>query len=617
MSHHLQIEETQQEIVRLRQRVRELEVAEERWKKAEETLLQSERKYRTIFENTGAATILIDRDTTIVMVNTEYEKLAGVTREEVEGKRSWTEFIHEDDIAEMLNYHYQRRNNPHLAPRNYEARVVNKKGDIRYCYLTVAVIPGTLQSVASLLDITERINAEEALRAGEEKYRLLVETMNDGLGVQDEHGFVNYVNDRMCQMTGYSRQDLIGRSAMDLMLEEYRGVWLDNLIRRQDHYDPYEVAWRKKSGEIIYTIVSPKPLYDPKGRYAGTFAIFTDITERKKAEVAIRNSEEKFAKAFRSSPDAMTISSLKDGRFIDVNDTFLRITGHRREETIDHTSVELNVWPSEDYRCDLIAKLQDRGCLQNEEVIFRPKSGEERMGIYSADLIELGGETCIISVFADVTQQKRLEREILEISERERRQIGQDLHDDLQQHLIGIEAMGKLLTNRLDVHHSQEADISRDIVDLIRKAITKTRSLARGLCPIYLDENTLEPAIREFAAHIRDIFGVSCRVFIGKSVSIKDNITAAHLYQIIQESVNNAVRHGRATSIEIRMVLQNHLLRLSIADNGTGIPDENGKKKGLGLKIMNHRARMIGGEMAVQKNSKGGATIQCLVKLKS
>lgn len=616
MSEHIKIEKLQNEMARFRERIRELEVAEELWKKAEENLQHSERQYRTIFENTGAATIVIDQDTTITMVNTEYEKLTGISREEVEGRRSWKDFIYSEDLDDMVNYHYRRRNDPTLAPRNYEARVLNQQGDVRYCYLTVAVIPGTNQSVASLLDITERINAEEALRTSEEKYRLLVETMNDGLGVQDQHGLVTYVNNRMCQMIGYPREELIGRSVIELIEKDYRKVWLDHLTRRQDLYSPYEVAWRKKDGEIIFTIVSPKPLYGPKGQYEGTFAIFTDITDRKKAEEAIRHSEEKFAKAFRSSPDAMTISTIEDGRFIDVNDTFLRITGRTREETIDHTSVELNVWPSEEYRRGLIDKLLVRGRLQSEEVFFHPKSGETRMGIYSADVIELGPETCIISVFADVTEQKRLENEILAISERERQQIGQDLHDDLQQHLIGIEAMSLLLAKRLRALQLPEADISGEIVKLIRGAITKTRTLARGLCPIYLDENTLAPAIREFAAHVKSIFGVSCKVFMGKTVSIKDNTTAAHLYHIIQESVNNAIRHGKATSIEIRMVSQNNIIRLSIVDDGMGISATRGKKKGLGLSIMSYRARMIGGELEVQKNSKGGTTIQCLVKQK-
>ena len=174
--------------------------------------------------------------------------------------------------------------------------------------------------------------------------------------------------------------------------------------------------------------------------------------------------------------------------------------------------------------------------------------------------------------------------------------------------------MGKLLGNRLEQQTLPEATICRDIVELIRGAITKTRTLARGLCPIYLDENTLAPAIREFALHIKAVFGVSCKVNIGKAVSIKDNTTAVHLYQIIQESVNNAIRHGKAQSIEIRMASRRGVLHLSIADDGMGLDDKNIGKKGLGLSIMKHRAKMIGAHLEIGKNSKGGTTVSCLIK---
>ena len=438
-----EIEMLQQELVTLRKRLRELEVSGVQQKKVEETLLQSERKYRTIFENTGTATILIADDTTIAMVNTEYENLSGFSREDIEGKRSWTEFIVEEDLAKMIEYHYLRRDDSHSAPRNYEARLMNSRGEVRYCYLTVALIPETSQSIASLLDITERIDAEEARRTSEERYRLLVETMNDGLGIQDENGIITYANDRICQALGYRREEIVGRPTIDFLINEYLGIWNEQLSRRMDQYEPYEVAWRRKDGELLYTIVSPKPLFDAKGKYIGSFAIFTDITDRKKAEETIRISEEKFAKAFRSSPDAITISTLKEGRFIDVNDTFLRIIGRSREETIDHSVIELNIWPSPEYRRNLIGRLQEHGRLQNEEILFRGSNDDTRIGIYSAEMIDFQGEPCIISVFVDITEQKRLEKEILNISERERQKIGQDLHDDLQQHLIGIEAFGK------------------------------------------------------------------------------------------------------------------------------------------------------------------------------
>ena len=101
--------------------------------------------------------------------------------------------------------------NPGFAPRNYECRLMGRNGKIRTCYFTVAVLPGTTRSIASFLDLTEVRDAEKALKAQEEQYRLLVETMNDGIGVQDAHGVITYVNDRICEMLGYSRDEMIGR----------------------------------------------------------------------------------------------------------------------------------------------------------------------------------------------------------------------------------------------------------------------------------------------------------------------------------------------------------------------------------------------------------------------
>ena len=124
--------------------------------------------------------------------------------------------------------------------------------------------------------------------------------------------------------------------------------------RKVNRYEPYEVAWQNREGELIHTIVSPMPLHDADGNYIGSFAVFTDITSRKKAEEDLRFSEEKFAKAFRSSPDAVTITTLKEGRFLDVNEGFLKITGYDRSEVIDHTSMEIDIWPSPEFRRNIM-----------------------------------------------------------------------------------------------------------------------------------------------------------------------------------------------------------------------------------------------------------------------
>lgn len=593
-------------------RIRDLEASQELLKRAEERLQESEKTYRTIFENTGAATILIEQDTTIAMANTEFAKLTGFSREEIEGKMSWVNFIHHDDRARMVDYHYRRRMDPKAAPRNYECRFFNRHHDMLTCFLTVAVLPESTRSVASFLDVTETIQAREALRESEERYRLLVETMNDGLGVQDGHGILTYVNDRICEILGYTREELIGRPAFDLLAEASRGVWLDEMVKRTSgRFDPYEASWKNRRGEIVHTLVSPRPLYDAQGNFTGSFAVFTDITSRKKAEEALKRSEQMFARAFRSSPDAVTITTLAEGRFLDVNESFLRITGFTREESIGHTSIDLGIWPSPEFRQEVMARLKEAGRVKDLEVDFRTKSGDQRRIVYAAELIDLQDTPCLISVFADITEQRSLEREILEIGERERQKIGQDLHDDLQQHLIGIEALGVALENRLAAGSRDEAAQARDITALIREAIAKTRAIAKGLSPVYIDEAALITAIRELAAQMGSIFGVTFRLDLGAHVRVKDNAEAVHIYRIIQEAVNNAVRHGHASRILVSLREKKGRIALAVTDNGTGMPGDAGPSKGMGLSIMRHRARMIGAEITIQKNAKGGTSVLC------
>lgn len=142
-------------------------------KKMEEALRKSEDEYRTIFETTGTATAIIDEDMAILLANAELEKLSGYSKEEIERKKSWTEFVWQEDVERMKEYHYLRRIKPSAAPKSYESRFINKQGNIRNIFVTVAMIPGTKKSVASILDITKAKKAEEALRESEEKLHFL------------------------------------------------------------------------------------------------------------------------------------------------------------------------------------------------------------------------------------------------------------------------------------------------------------------------------------------------------------------------------------------------------------------------------------------------------------
>ena len=163
----------------MERRLKDLEREALKRKHAEKTLRQSEEQYRTIFECTGTATIIGDEDTTIVMVNSEFENLSGFSKKEIEGKKSWTEFIVEGDLERLKEYHRLRRIDPDAAPRNHEFDFIDKHCNVKHIFATVAIIPGTKWGVSSFSDITERMLAEKALQESEKKYREL--SITDGL----------------------------------------------------------------------------------------------------------------------------------------------------------------------------------------------------------------------------------------------------------------------------------------------------------------------------------------------------------------------------------------------------------------------------------------------------
>jgi phosphoserine phosphatase RsbU/P len=158
--------------------LREAEIRSKR-KQFEVSLKESENLYRAIFENTGTASIIFEEDMTISLANKECEKLSGYSKEEIEGKRRWTEFVLKDDLVRMSQYHQLRSTDPEAAPKNYEFRLVNRAGDVRDVLLTVDVIPGTKKRVASLLDITERKRSEEALQQREKELKKRVKELEE------------------------------------------------------------------------------------------------------------------------------------------------------------------------------------------------------------------------------------------------------------------------------------------------------------------------------------------------------------------------------------------------------------------------------------------------------
>jgi len=211
-------------------------------------------------------------------------------------------------------------------------------------------------------------------------------------------------------------------------------------------------------------------------------------------------------------------------------------------------------------------------------------------------------------------EQHRLEIQILDISDCEQARIGQDIHDGLCQNLVSLAFDVNALEHELASQKRPESALARRIADHLDQAITESRQLSRGLFPVRLLTEGLEPALRELAESTRERFQISCRLTCGKPVKISNSTIVNHLYRIAQEAVTNAVKHGRAEAISISLRTRADRIEMRIEDNGIGLePKTSGNYKGLGLHIMKYRARSIGATFCLGPGRRGGTLISCWV----
>lgn len=249
------------------------------------------------------------------------------------------------------------------------------------------------------------------------KYRELVETLQEGIWEVDLNAITVFVNPRMAEMLGYSVQEMIGRDLYSFIdgADLKRARMLLNR-RRQGIKEQLDFEFVKKDGTKLYAILEASPRFDCNGRIMGSFASIMDISRRKKAEDELEKSRRNFSKAFQSNPAPTAITTLKEGRFIDVNKSWLDLLGFNRKEVIGRTTLELKLWDGTGRRAELVAKLNKAGALKNELIRVGTKDRKLKDILWSAELIDLDGEEVILSLFYDVTAQKKGEEVLRDFS---------------------------------------------------------------------------------------------------------------------------------------------------------------------------------------------------------
>lgn len=342
---------------------------------------------------------------------------------------------------------------------------------------------------------------------------------------------------------------------------------------------------------------------------------------KKRAARTLAESEDRFARAFKANPQPMSITTFADGRYVDVNESFVRMSGFTAEELIGRTSVDLNIFDSHAHRQAVLLTPLNNGSLRNLEMNFRKKDGSNRVLLSSYELLELHGEKCILVASSDITERKESEQRLAELTGRllrtqddERRRIARELHD------VTAQSIGLIMLNLSQVQTAalsldeRAKDRLSESLSFCEQALKDIRTLSYVLHPPLLDHAGLTTALKWYVKGFSDRSGVA--------VAFTEEGTNGHrmppeveyaLFRIVQESLTNIRRHTNSETAEITLKLTLDEVLLSVRDEGRGLQSNlprNGDGdgiEGLGVGIlgMRHRLKQLGGELLVDSDPNG------------
>lgn len=352
-----------------------------------------------------------------------------------------------------------------------------------------------------------------------------------------------------------------------------------------------------------YWLVNSFPMEDDgRGRLEGLAAI--EITERVKTEELLLKATGLLNGILKSLP-VIAWSVDQEGTILEARGSGLEGVGLDGEQIIGRSLADFSTTAAAE-----IAKTFKTGVANF--ILPITHNGQEHSFDTFLHHTKGPGRTAV-GFSIDITERRWLERKLLLISDEEQLRIGADLHDGLGQHLTGIACLSAALRERLKSQELPETKQADEIARLVNEATVQTRALARGLCPVQLDQCGLEAALEHLTYQFELIHGVECQFQPPEETFDCDHDTALHLYRITQEALNNAVRHGNARHIEVTLDSCPRGRRLVIDDHGEGFdPQQKSGGAGVGLRLMHYRAAMIGGSLTIESQPQGGARVECI-----
>jgi len=527
-------------------------------------------------------------DSKFLVVNDAFVQFTGYPKEEIIG-RTYKDLNLAVNPKDMDDMEKSLQTTGKLINTEILSRA--KSGETRTGLFTATDVhvENTHYLLILIADITEIKRMEASLKESENMLAIAFRSSPHALLITSiyEGKFIE-VNDNVCRMAGYSREELIGRTFTEL------NIWNDKTLYERMAKELFEKGritnmefeWQTRKGQKLTTLLSAE-IAEINGQQC-VVASVTDITQLKTMEQELRQSEERFAKAFNSMSGILSISKISDGMFLEINDSFTRTLGYTRKETIGHTATELNIWVNPSDRKKMVRQLIETGSIKNEEYLNHTKSGEVRTLLFSAVQIEFEGEPCVLATTNDITEYKIMEAEAHEAGnlrelDRLRTELLANVSHELRTPLAGIKGFATML---LDYDKKLSVREKREYLETIDKNTDRMVELIEQL----LEMSRLGSGMLSIQKVPTDVISL-CQVVIKEALVRAPNhvfsldlpprlptiyVDDKRIRQVLDNIINNAVKYSNAgmeIKLSVRTVEKDMLF--SITDHGVGIPKQD------------------------------------------
>lgn len=544
---------------------------------------------------------------------------------------SFTHFIHIDDLPGVTET--MRKLTAEGGSGSVDFRIVRPDGAVRFLHAKGRIAAfdeagNPLLMIGTDQDITERKKTEEALKESEEKYRRIVETTNEGIMVADTKGTITFVNPRMAGILGYSVGELTGKHGIDLVDPSEIASGLSKIEKRKRGVsEEYDIRFRNKNGSIVWLHASGTPISDAEGRHIGNMAMYTDITERKKAEEALKESEERFRTLSDASPVGVGVSSA-DGVLLYTNRSYELLLGYSQGELVGTKAIDL-YWNPEDRR-SWVGKVKDSGGVRDVETRLKRKDGTPVWVSINVSPVSYGGKQAVMGTIQDITERKNAEQikdEFIGLVSHEIRtpltilmgSIGtamtegispEDARSMLHEAMDGAESLNHIVDNLIELSRYQSDRLA------LRKETIDVGAVIRSLA----EKEKLHASKHQVVVDVPDGLPM-----------VEADRTRVEL--ILTNLLSNAAKYA-AEGTEIRLSAGRNTdnVVISVRDRGIGIPAEQqanlfqpferlenatrpAKGLGLGLLVCKRLAEAHGGIIWVESEPGKGSTFSFTLPL--